>query len=454
MSHGNRILIAALCLGSSFFLLGPTAPSSDIILAKLVKPHGPVIPARFQGAISGLQELSSSWIAAMPRSVREDLSIRGIESEVLDAEPAGKSYFLISIPRPGAAKDIEGLGHVKILDDETGLFWRDDAREAREVLPAEFKIKKLSLDDGVPLTSDGRSAAGPAASFGGILKLPLYDPLIARMTGGVTASNLRGSILALQSFLTRYATTTNCELAGDYLYAYFLQLGLISELDPFSFSSNRYASRNVIAVLPGKKLPQNVVIVCAHYDSYSSQAATSAPGADDNASGTAAVMEIARILAGYEFSFTLKFACFSAEEWGFYGSQHYVQEAVARGEKIIGVINLDMIAYADALPEDLDLVVDQRSEWLANRFTICAALYAPLPLLKVVNPGLRWSDHAPFWDKGYSALCGIEDYAPSNPYYHKTTDTVDKLNLDFATSVTKIALAVAADLAQPASSIR
>jgi hypothetical protein len=60
---------------------------------------------------------------------------------------------------------------------------------------------------------------------------------------------------------------------------------------------------------------------------------------------------------------------------------------------------------------------------LANRFSICAALYAPLPLLKVVNPGLKWGDHSPFWDRGYSALCGIEDYAPPNPYYHKTTDT-------------------------------
>lgn len=299
MSQRNRILKAVICLGLSFFLLGPAAASPDIVLAKLAKPHGPVIPARFQGAISGLQELPSSWIVAMPRSVREALSSRGIASEVLDAEPAGKSYFLISIPRPGAAEAIERLGHVKILDGETCLFWRDDAREAREVLPAEFKIKKLSLDDGVPLTSDGLSAAGPAARFGGILKLPLYDPLIARMIGGVTASNLSGSILALQSFLTRFASTPNCELAGEYLYAYFRQLGLACEFDPFSFSANHYGSRNVIAVIPGKKSPQYVVIVCAHYDSYSDQSATSAPGADDNASGTAAVMEIARILAGY-----------------------------------------------------------------------------------------------------------------------------------------------------------
>jgi hypothetical protein len=64
---------------------------------------------------------------------------------------------------------------------------------------------------------------------------------------------------------------------------------------------------------------------------------------------------------------------------------------------------------------------------------------------------MRSSDHAPFWDQGYSAMLGIEDYSPKNPYYHKTTDTFDTLNVDFATSVTKIALTVVADLAQPTS---
>jgi Zn-dependent M28 family amino/carboxypeptidase len=116
----------------------------------------------------------------------------------------------------------------------------------------------------------------------------------------------------------------------------------------------------------------------------------------------------------------------------------------------MGVINMDMIAYADRLPEDLDLVVNLRSEWLANRFSICASIYTPLDLLKVVNANFRYSDHSSFWDQGYSAVCGIEDSIVTNPYYHKTTDTYSTLNMDFAASVTKIALAVAAGLAQPA----
>jgi Zn-dependent M28 family amino/carboxypeptidase len=271
------------------------------------------------------------------------------------------------------------------------------------------------------------------------------------MMSGVSVQNLSRYILDLQNFVTRYASTTNCELAGDYLYTHFVQLGLDCGYDPFTFSASRF-SRNIVATLRGKTYPQHHIILCAHYDSTSggNQAAILAPGADDNASGTAAVMEIARILSRTSFDFTLKFICFSAEEWGLYGSKHYAQEAKSRGEKIMAVINMDMIAYADEIPEDLDLVVNQRSEWLANRFFICATLYMPLDLSKVVNANLKYSDHSPFWDQGYSAVLGIEDTVIRNPYYHKTTDTFDVLNMDFATSVTKLALAVAASLAQPA----
>jgi Zn-dependent M28 family amino/carboxypeptidase len=204
-----------------------------------------------------------------------------------------------------------------------------------------------------------------------------------------------------------------------------------------------------VATLPGKIAPQRVVIICAHYDSTSNQSTTLAPGADDNASGTAAVMEIARVLANTSFDYTIKFICFSAEEWGLYGSKHYAQEAKSREEKIMGVINLDMIGYADLMPEDLDVFVNQTSEWLANRHIIMGKLYGPLDILKTINPSMKSSDHSAFWDQGYNAMLGIEDYGLKNPYYHKTTDTFDTLNMDFATSVTKIALTVVADLAQP-----
>ena len=272
---------------------------------------------------------------------------------------------------------------------------------------------------------------------------PLYNPRIASFVAQVSKTALTANILALQNFVTRYASYPGCEQAGDYLYGYFSALGLRTEFDPFAFSSR--SSRNIVATIPGTALPEYVVIVCAHYDSTTGSATgpTLAPGADDNASGTAAVMEIARILAGRSFDFTLKFVCFSAEEWGLYGSKHYAQEAWNAGEKILGVLNMDMIAYTDALPEDLNVFTNDTSKWLGSWFVLCARQYAAVDLAIAANPGVRASDHSPFWDQGYSALLAIEDYPLKNPYYHKTTDVLATLNLDFAAAVTKIVLAVA-----------
>jgi len=450
MMKRTHILRTVLGLGFLLFICYLASSPPELVLAKIDKLQAANIPPYQRNRIIGLQELNASWIVKIARDVQGALQDEGISCETLDPAPAGKTYFLVFTPRPADPEVLGKYGQTKVLDDETCLFWTDDGREAREVLPPDFKIKSLSFEDRISLSFDEEIFAGPGRVMGQALKPPIYDPRISQMVSRVSESNLSSSILNLQSFQTRYASMPNCDSAAGYLYGFFVQNGLACEFDPFSFSSNQYSSKNVIATLSGKTFPQYSVIICAHFDSYSNQATTLAPGADDNASGTAAVMEIARILAGYSFDFTLKFIAFSAEEFGLYGSKHYAQEAKARGEKIIGVINMDMIAYADRLPEDLNLIVNPRSEWLANRFSICAAIYTPLDLLKVINANFKYSDHSSFWDQGYSALCGIEDYPVTSPYYHKTTDTYSTLNMDFAASVTKIALAVAAGFAQPA----
>jgi hypothetical protein len=273
------------------------------------------------------------------------------------------------------------------------------------------------------------------------------------MVSLVSKANLTKNIQDLQNFQTRYASTTSCENAGTSLFNYFSALtALQTSYDSFAFGGT-YSSRNIVATLPGKSASDRVVILCAHYDSYSNDRYNLAPGADDNGSGTSAVMEIARIFSSYSFDFTVKFICFSAEEWGLYGSRHYAQAAKAAGEKIIGVINMDMIGYVDAAPEDVDVIVNSASEWLADRYLADAQRYAPLPTLKIISASFRGSDHSAFWDQGYFALCAIEDAGVPNPYYHKTTDTLSTLNMDFATSVTRASLACAADLAQPIATL-
>jgi hypothetical protein len=265
----------------------------------------------------------------------------------------------------------------------------------------------------------------------------------------VSADRLAGTIRTLEGYQTRYATTANLAAAGNYLYDRFRDLGLQVEYDDFTFTSANYPASNIVATIPGRPSPGDVVILCAHYDSYSDQRPANAPGADDNASGTSAVLEAARVLASTPLDFTVKLIAFSAEEWGLYGSRHYAQEARNHGDRIIAVVNLDMIAFADQLPEDLDVTANPASEWLADRFAATTAAYTTLAVLRRVNASSRSSDHAPFWDQGYSAVECIEDEPLRSPYYHRVTDRFETLTMAFAESVARAAVAVVADLAQP-----
>jgi len=434
-----------LCVLPALFYSTPQF--SDTALVKLDKRPGDNFPKGIVRGIKGLEELRQFWIAEMDEEALSTLTRKGIPCHVLDRNPYGKKYFIVSTPEPGQAKLLEKYGQAVPLDDHNCLFW-SGADEAREILPAEFEIEWLSFETNIPLKLESGILQPRFSGGGQFPRAPFVNPLLPVLAGQVAKANLSSNILSLQSFQTRYASTENCEAAGTFLYNFFAHLGLHCEYEPFTFATTR-TSRNIVATLPGKTHPLRVIIICAHYDSTSNQPTTLAPGADDNASGTAAVMEIARVLANTTFDYTIKFICFSAEEWGLYGSKYYAQAAKGRQEMIIGVVNLDMIAYADLMPEDLNVFVNQTSEWLANRNIIMGKLYGPLDILKALNSSMRSSDHAPFWDQGYSAMLGIEDYGLKNPYYHKTADTFDTLNMDFATSVTKIALTVVADLAQP-----
>ncbi len=390
-------------------------------------------------SIDIVQELETCYLAHLEK---EDLLIlrrQGVRFSVLDSDSQGKEYFLIPRIESGLFQTVTEIGHVLKIEDGVLLFWVDGGNPL-SLLPPDLERKPLPR---VPASSRTKT---PANLDGLTSKLRVND-VIQIIVGEVNRDNLRSYVQSLQDFQTRYTTTSNCVLASQFLLNYFQTLGLDAWLQPFAFGSS--SSQNVIAELKGTTSPKDIAIICAHYDSTSNQPAILAPGADDNASGTAAVMEAARILAKYPFDFTVRFIAFSAEEQGLYGSRAYSTGALAESQRIIGVINLDMIAYADKMPEDLDVIVNSQSQWLAGRAAFAAATYTGLAVRKSINASFVYSDHAPFWDRGYPALCGIEDESIMNPYYHKTTDTISTLNFDFYESATKTSLATLADLAQP-----
>ncbi len=447
MIHPRRSLLAASCLLWLLpVLLSPAQPSfDDTVLVRVDKLQRALPPADLVAQMEVIQEFEHVWLVRMPASAVPRLEEAGVSHEVFEPVPYGEVLFLVSTLNQADVEALKQLGAVWPIDAYGSLLVTSD-EEVRERVPSHLHLKRLPdrIDTRPTFRIAGRSLAVPRATA--TTRVRTGWP-IAQMVSRVSAQAIADSIKKLESFETRYASMPGCAAAGSWLLDSFSAPGLFVERDDFTFAT--YSTSNIVATLPGRTSPEQVVIVGAHYDSSSNERTRLAPGADDNGSGTAAVLELARVLSQYSFDFTIKFIAFSAEEWGLYGSKHYAQSARSAGEKIIGVVNLDMVGYPNPVPEDLDLIVNGSSEWLASAFANAATAYAPMPTLKVVNPSLTYSDHSPFWDQGYSAVCGIEDASPTNPNYHKTTDTFSTINMDFETAVVRASLATVAVLAQP-----
>jgi Peptidase family M28 len=415
------------------------------ILSLIKIPKGPALTASAltRSGVEVRQELQSCLLALAGRDEISRLRRMGVRFSVLDKVANRKEFLLVSLEAPGALDSLRARGQAVAVEPRTAVFWTGTTGAA-EAVPAGLPRKALSTR---PVRVELRRAA---VAVEPVAKAVAPDPLVETIVSLVSSSRLSSDVQSLQDFQTRFASTTNCEAAAEYLYGAFDALGLDEvRFEQFPFSA--YTSRNVVAEKTGETYPDDIVVICGHYDSTSPAVSrlTLAPGADDNASGTVAVLEAARVLAAYPLDFTVRFIAFSAEEWGLFGSRAHAAAARQAGERIIGVINLDMIAYADAMPEDLQVIVNTASGWLADRFLAAASDYAGMGATKTVDASFIYSDHSPFWDNGYPALLAIEDDPLNNPYYHQTTDTLDRLNPTFFTDSTRAAVGLLAELAQP-----
>ncbi len=218
----------------------------------------------------------------------------------------------------------------------------------------------------------------------------------------------------------------------------------------------RFPTTNVIAELRGTERPEEVVLVGAHYDAFHA-------GADDNSSGVAAMLELARVVAGRRFARTVRFVGFDLEELGLVGSTRYVREGL--GETVVASLVFDCIGYRDAtpgsqsglpgfpIPNTGDFVAAIANEESRGRVEELYALgerLAFVPVRAVVTPGdgagpisgnLMRSDHAPFWLAGHSALFLTDTANFRNPHYHRDTDTPDTLDADFLAGITRLSAA-------------
>jgi Zn-dependent M28 family amino/carboxypeptidase len=215
-----------------------------------------------------------------------------------------------------------------------------------------------------------------------------------------------------------------------------------------------YSTTNIIAELRGTTHPEEIILVGAHYDAFYA-------GADDNSSGVAALLELARVLSQHRFARTIRFASFDLEEFGLVGSTRYVDTLA--GEKLKTALIFDCIGYYSSepgsqqslpglpSPSQGDFLAVIANDHSSPRASEVYALNNSLGLMKVVpiispNDGtspvglpLMLSDHTPFWLTNQQAVF-FTDTAPfRNPHYHKESDTADKLDPALLAQATRVA---------------
>jgi Zn-dependent M28 family amino/carboxypeptidase len=262
------------------------------------------------------------------------------------------------------------------------------------------------------------------------------------------------------------------EEKGERLLEQLQTFGLSPRREPFRYRGRSFF--NVVAEREGREDGRPAFLVGAHYDGM-----MGTPGADDNASGVAALLAVAQVLGRIEPAGTIELVGFTLEEpqgatdGRFrHGSRHFAKQARRGRKRYDGVFILESVGYTDprfgsqrvplrvaiSAPDAgtfLCVAGCRRSRALMGRFGEAAKTHVPdlssiyyeAPLRGWILPMIRWSDHAPFWDRGYPALM-LTDTAPlRNPHYHQPTDTPETLDYVFLTNVTRALLAAVLSLA-------
>lgn len=226
--------------------------------------------------------------------------------------------------------------------------------------------------------------------------------------------------------------------------------------------------KNIVAVLPRRAdaSSKRIFIICAHYDTQAGREpswnplATTAPGANNNGTGVAAMLEIARLLSRYEYDHELRFVALGGEELGFLGSRFYVRNAstmngnsgtgdtVRAREHIVCVFNLDMFGF-NWRSDLVEIVSNNDSAWISRALIIANSWYnIGLKIRRTQDEFVDISSHKSFWDNGYNAVTLTESSTPwrdsqnydANPFYHTAADTADKVNFRLVRKVTQLVL--------------
>ena len=263
--------------------------------------------------------------------------------------------------------------------------------------------------------------------------------------GHVSDSLIAADVKSLEAWGTRHALAQNRFAIAEWIRQRFIDVG-VSNVDTLGFMDTVSTTwqRNVVATIAGSSPGGEELLIGAHYDSQSSDNLR-APGADDNASGVAGILEIARVLrhVDYRPKATIRFIAFAAEELGLRGSAAYAEKALRSGSQILLMQNYDMIAYRDPAYEDRNVAINQYRQAL----DIGALMESLMQTYTTLTPhrtsvNATRSDSHSFDALSFRAVFMIEDENDFNPRYHSPQDSSTYLDFGYAREIVQAGIAL------------
>lgn len=297
--------------------------------------------------------------------------------------------------------------------------------------------------------------------------VPQIDPQIAGLVASVSQQQLMGYVQTMQSFGNRNVFSVTDDPAfgigatRQWLVNEFQRVGngrlqVTTQEFPLFYNGLSTTPYNVVATLPGRTESKDLVVVMAHYDNRSSEPTDGeayAPGANDNGSGIALLLESARLLSAYEWNQTIVFLAAAAEEQGTFGSRHFVQTAFLDGMNIIAAINYDAVGGRSGIPQYARLfapnLLESPSGELARYYEYIAGLYLPafpVEVIDALDREGRWGDHREFVNAGMPGVRVIESVEDPD-MVNSRQDTWDRIDYNYLQQMVQMNIAIVANLA-------
>ena len=426
------MLIALMAFSTSSFSQWDVPPSvhDDLLLA---------IPAdRYREASSlttlrSYHRFSEYVIVGSASGTLRELSKRGIGAILLDTDPWSQPYAVVTVLPSRPLPDVHSGLHLGILlRSGDQQFVKGSARDFEALRTRGFSC--------VPVEPSQIPVEISTTYLSEFTPLGVNDT-IASVIARVSDSTITSYIQGLQGFGTRYYSNANRDSVFSWVRHRFLDAGITDVvLDSFQYAGIWQC--NVVATIPGTVNPSAEIIVGGHLDSYSS-IPSQAPGADDNATGTTAALEMARVLKSinYQPALTIRLIGFATEEMGLIGSARYAQKARLLNCDIKVMMNYDMIGNRTQSQPDRDfyIVWYTGSEAFSNLHASIARAYTTLT--PVLTTSYRTgSDSYSFYQQNYKTVFCIErDFSP---YYHSPNDLLMYLDIPYARDIIKSGLAM------------